>query len=109
MEATQMLRVGATESERHQVIARLKAGKSYGDATEPLRGTVEAEWFERNEDELLMIAGKKTKRAATDEEKRAAAVLLRQKTPDGELRYPSVESLAPVFPAVDPKTLKFEK
>jgi hypothetical protein len=51
-----MLRVGATEAEREQVIFGLRAGKSYRDATAHLRSTVEAEWFERNEEHLVAVA-----------------------------------------------------
>jgi hypothetical protein len=103
------LKVGPNEAERHQVIQALKSGKTFEEATRALRKDVEPDWFTRNEDDLQIVAGKKAKRAATSEERQAAAVLLKQKTLGDELRFSSVDELAPVFPSVDLKTLKPEK
>lgn len=58
-----MQRVGATEAEREQIIAAIRAGKSFKDATAPFRSIVEAEWFERNEKHLLEVAEKGEKKA----------------------------------------------
>ncbi len=62
------LRVGATEAEREQVIAALRAGKSFKEATAELRKIVEADWFERNEEHLSDVAehGEKKPSPAVD-------------------------------------------
>ncbi len=62
------LRVGATEAEREQVIAALRAGKSFKEATAELRKIVEADWFERNEKHLSEVAahGEKKPSPAVD-------------------------------------------
>jgi hypothetical protein len=64
------LRVGATEAEREQVIAKLKAGQSFKDATAPLRAVVDPEWFVRNEKHLLGVAGKGEQKAPISDPKK---------------------------------------
>ena len=59
-----MLRVGATEAEREQVVAALRDGASYKEATAPFRGTVEPEWFAANEKHLLDVAKNGEKKPA---------------------------------------------
>jgi hypothetical protein len=51
------LKVGPNEAERARVIAQLRAGKSFKDATAEIRTTVEPDWFDRNHDHLLEVAG----------------------------------------------------
>lgn len=63
------LRCGATEAEREQVITALRSGKSFKDATAPLRSVVEPEWFDRNEKHLQDVA-------KNGEKKPTAAVLV---------------------------------
>lgn len=49
-------RVGATEAERFQIIARIRSGKTFEEAAAPFRSLVEADWFARNKDELVAAA-----------------------------------------------------
>lgn len=51
-----MLRVGATEAERAQVISRLRGGMSYEEATGPFRKLIEKDWFDANEEHLEKVA-----------------------------------------------------
>jgi hypothetical protein len=55
-----MLKVGPNEAERFQVIAALRAGKTFAEATAELRRSVEPDWFERNEKHLLEVANPPT-------------------------------------------------
>ncbi len=59
-----MLRVGATEVERELIIAALRAGASYREATASFRGIVESEWFAANEKHLLDVAKNGEKKPA---------------------------------------------
>jgi hypothetical protein len=53
-----MKREGATEQERAVAVDMVRAGKSL-DAVKARFSNVEADYFDRNEEDLLILAGKK--------------------------------------------------
>lgn len=51
------LAVGANQVQREMVIAALRGGASWKDATADLRKLVEQDWFDANEKHLQELAG----------------------------------------------------
>lgn len=95
--------VGCTEQERTVAIEMLREGASMKDVKKRFAG-VEADYFDANEADFLILAGKKPKRAATELEKEQAAVILAQ-VDQAEKPTHKVADLKRLFPHVDPKTL----